>query len=195
MSTRAEKTAATRGRILQAARALVAEGNFHTASMETVAKRAGVTRVTLYRTFGSRQALLESLFWEMMAVARLDRIDAAHALPDVHDALREVLRANCEMFAALGASMPLAIDLARSDADMRAIMDATYYGRRPQAMGRLAGRMVRDGVAAEGWTKTRIADALMVLSSYESFETLVRRGHSPAQAAAVLYRMAGAFLI
>ena len=195
MSTRAEQTAATRGRILEAARALVAEGNFHTASMEALAERAGVTRVTVYRTFGSRQALLESLFWEMMAVARLDRIDAAHALPDVHDALAEVLRANCEMFAALGASMPLAIDLARSDADMRAIMDATYYGRRPTAMAKLAARMVRDGAAAPGWTKPRIADALVVLSSYESFETLVRRGHSPAKAAAVLYRMAGAFLV
>jgi len=47
---------ATKGR---AVRALVAEGAFDGASMEAVAARAGVTRVTLYRTFGSKRALLE----------------------------------------------------------------------------------------------------------------------------------------
>lgn len=195
MTTRVEKSAATRARILEAARTLVANGTFYASSMEALAERAGVTRVTLYRTFGTRQALLEAMFWEMTAAARLDRLDAAHALPDVHTALRQVLRAYCEMFDTLGESMPLALELARSDAAMREILDSTYYGRRPDAMGRLAARIVRDGAEVPGWTKQRIADALMVLSSYESFETLVvRRGRTPDKAANVLYEMAGAFL-
>jgi AcrR family transcriptional regulator len=197
VSKRAEKTASTRSRILAAAHELVREGGFYTASMEALAERAGVTRVTLYRTFGSRQAVIEGLFWEMLAAARLDRIDDAHQLPDVHDAVRGVLHAYSEMFDALGESMPLALELARSDANMRAIMDVTYQGgRRPDAMGRLAGRVVREGAAAPGWTRKRIADALMVLSSFEAYETLTRlRGHSPDKAAEFLYAMAGAFLV
>jgi AcrR family transcriptional regulator len=196
MSKRAAKTAATRGRILAAARDLVREGSFYAASMEQLAARAGVTRVTLYRTFGSRQAVVEGLFWEMLAAARLDRIDAAHQLPDVRQAVQGVLHAYAEMFDTLGESMPLALELARSDANMRSIMDVTYQGgRRPDAMARLAGRIVKEGVAADGWTRKQIADSLMVLSSYEAYETLTHlRGYSSTKAADFLVKMASVFL-
>ncbi len=195
MTTRAARTAATRARILEAVRALHSEGGFHDASMEAVAARAGVTRVTLYRTFGSKQALLEGLAWDLLAQARLDKVDAAHAHPDVRTAVRQVLRANCQMFAHLAEAMPLALELARSDADMRRFIDATYHGRRHRAMEALAARIVNEGAAAPGWTKNRIADALLVLSSHEAFQTLAeRRGHSVVRAADLLERLAGAFL-
>ncbi len=196
MSTRAEQAAVTRTRFLEAVRALRRDGAFHEASMESIAARAGVTRVTLYRTFGSKRDLLEALAWDSLAQARLDQVDAAHAHPDVRVALREVLRANCRMFAELGEMLPLAIELARSDPDMQAIVGATYHGRRHRAMERLAARIVREGVAAPGWTRGRIADALLLLTSYESFETLVNhRGRSVSAASDVLYRMAGAFVV
>ena len=195
MSTRAERSAATRARIVDAVRTLLGEGAFHHASMEAIAGRAGVSRVTLYRTFGSKQSLLEGLAWDTLAQARLDRVDAAHAHPDVRVAVRQVLRANCQMFAHLAEAMPLALELARSDADMRAVIEATYHGRRHRAMETLAGRVVTEGVAVPGWTKKQIADALLVLSSYEAFQTLVeRRGYTVDKAAESLYRLACAFL-
>src|SRR5207237_6301436 len=51
----------TRARILKAARALLVarRGAF---SIEAVARRARVTRVTVYQRFGSRSKLLEALF-------------------------------------------------------------------------------------------------------------------------------------
>jgi AcrR family transcriptional regulator len=195
MTTHAARTAATRARILDAVRVLLRDGGFHDASMEAIAARAGVTRVTLYRAFGSKHALLQGLAWDSLAHARLDRVDAAHAHPDVRVAVREVLRANAEMFSELAEAMPLALELARYDKDMRAIIDATFHGRRHDAMERLAGRVVREGAAAPGWTKSRIADALLVLTSYEPYETLVDRRHrSVADAADSLYGLAGAFL-
>ncbi len=196
MSARADRVAATRARILGAARALLTEGRFHEVSMETLATRAGVTRVTLYRTFGSKRDLLEGIFWDAVARARLDRVDAAHADRDVRAAVRHVLRANCEMFASLGDAMPLVLQLARGDADMGAIIDATYHGRRHRAMESLAARVVAEGAAAPGWTKKRIADALVVLSSHEAFETLTAHRHySPKTAADLLYSLASAFLV
>ena len=195
MTTRAERVASTRARILAAARHLLREGGFHESSMEALAARAGVTRVTLYRTFGSKRALLEGIFWELVAQARLDRVDAAHAHPDVRVAVRQVLRANCHMFADLADAMPLALELARHDPDMGAIMAATYHGRRHRAMEALATRIVQEGAAAPGWTKKRIADALLVLSSHESYETLaVHRGYSVDAAAASLFGLAQAFM-
>ena len=154
-----------------------------------------MTRVTLYRTFGSKQDLLEGLAWEALAEARLDQVDAAHAHPDVRVAVRNVLQANCRMFEQLAEAMPLALELARFDADMRAIIDATYHGRRHQAMERLAARVVREGAAAPEWTRSRIADALLVLTSYESYETLVDHRHrSVDRVGDILYRMASGFL-
>jgi AcrR family transcriptional regulator len=195
LSTRAEQSAATRTRILDAVRALHREGGFHDASMEAIAARAGVTRVTLYRTFGSKQALLEGVAWSLLADARLDEVDAAHRHPDARTAVRHVLRANCRMFANLAGALPLALELARSDPEMRSLVDATYHGRRHLAMEALAARLVEQGAASPGWTKKRIADALLVLSSHEAFETLVEhRGSSVDQAADSLFRLAGAFL-
>lgn len=196
MSKRADQTAATRKRILDTAHQLVREGKFYGASMEEIAERSGVTRVTLYRTFGTRQALIEGLFWEMLAAARLDLIDEAFAIDDVRASLRQVFRAYCNLFDELGESMPLSLELARSDASMREILGATYYGRRPVNMMGLAGRITRAGYAHAGWNKQRIADMLMVLTSYEVYDTLiVHRGYSHKRAADLLYDMCGAFLI
>lgn len=195
MTTRAEKAAATRRRILDEARVLLREGRFHDASMEALAAQAGVTRVTLYRTFGSKRDLLEAIAWDLLAGARLDLVDQAHAQPEVRDALRQVLRANCQMFASLAEAMPLALELARHDSDMQAIVDATYHGRRHRAMKTLANRIVNEGAAAPGWTARPIADALLVLSSLEPFQLLVEhRNYSTERAADFLYRLASGFL-
>ena len=193
--TRADRAAATRARILDTVRTLLGEGAFHDSSMEAIAARAGVTLVTLYLTFGSKQALLEGLAWHTLAQARLDRVDAAHAHPDVRTAIRHLFRANCQMFAQMAEAMPVALELARFDADMRAVVDATYHGRRHRSMEALAARVVKEGAAAPGWTKNRIADALVVLTSLECFESLVQhRGYSVDRAAAFLFRLAGGFL-
>ena len=195
MTTRAELAAATRTRILEAVRALLRDGEFHDASMEAIARRAGVTRVTLYRTLGSKRALLEGLALDALAHARLDLVDAAHAHADVREAVRQVLRTNSRMFADLADAMPVALELARYDTDMGSIIEATYHGRRHRAMERLAARIVAEGAAAPGWTAPRIADALLVLTSYEPFETLIaRRRRTVEQASKALYGLCGAFL-
>ena len=155
-----------------------------------------MTRVTLYRTFGSKQALLEGFVLHTLAGARLDLVDAAHAEPDVRTAVRRSSSRIARMFAYLGDAMPFALELARSDPDMRAFIDATYHGRRHRAMEVLAARVVAEGAAVSGWTKPRIADSLLVLSSHEAFHTLVEcRDRSVEQAAKDLYRLAAAFLV
>ena len=157
--------------------------------------RVGVSRVTVYRSFGSKQAILQALTWDELARARIDRVDAAHTNPDVRGAIRDVLRENCRMFAALGTSLPLSLELARHDQDVAALVDATYHGRRHTSMEALARRISKAGVRARGWTTRQVADAMLVLTSYEAFDTLTaRRGSSPDQAASTLYAMTSAFL-
>jgi AcrR family transcriptional regulator len=195
MAKRAEQVAATRQRILDAAREALADGTYHDATMEHLAVRAGVARITVYRAFGSKQALLQALTWDELARARLDLVDAAHANPDVRVAVCNVLLENCRMFTELGDSLPLSLELARHDDEVAALVDATYHGRRHRSMEKLARRVARNGLRAPGWTTKQVADALLVLTSFEAFETLTNRRRNSTRAAAdTLIALAGAFL-
>src|SRR5437773_11948715 len=58
----------TRARVLRAARELLtARAGAEPFSVEAVARRARVTRLTVYHQFGSRRGLLEALFDDMAA--------------------------------------------------------------------------------------------------------------------------------
>jgi AcrR family transcriptional regulator len=61
----AARLAETRASILDAARALVAEGGFAAVQMSEVARKAGVATGTLYRYFSSKEALCRELFREV----------------------------------------------------------------------------------------------------------------------------------
>jgi hypothetical protein len=52
----------------------------------------------------------------------------------------------------------------------------------------------RHGLRRAGWTTKQLADALLVLTSFEAFDTLTsQRGNSPLAAADTLFALAGAF--
>lgn len=52
---------ARREQLLDAAKAVVADGGFHAVSIEAVARRAGITRPIVYRHFGDLPGLLDAL--------------------------------------------------------------------------------------------------------------------------------------
>src|SRR5947209_19909198 len=89
-------TAQTRERIVAAAGKILgtAEG-IHDFSLETVAKAAGVTRLTVYNQFGSRRALLEAVFDEIARQGGLAGIAQAMAMPDPHAALDRLIEVFC----------------------------------------------------------------------------------------------------
>lgn len=195
MQARARQAAATRERIIDAARSLLLEGALHNATIDGLAARAGVGRATVYRVIGDKRAVVAALTWSELARAQLSKIDEAHALADPRQAVQEVLRENCRMFSELGDGLPLALELARHDPDVAAVVNATYHGRRHQSMDALALRLVDDGLARVGWAAPAIADALIGLTSFDVFEMLTaRRGHTPATAAAHLIALAAAFI-
>ena len=55
------RSEATRERIKTAVRELLAEGTFHTSTVEHVADRAGISRATLYQHFRSRLELIDAI--------------------------------------------------------------------------------------------------------------------------------------
>ncbi|MBV9279731.1 MAG: TetR/AcrR family transcriptional regulator [Chloroflexi bacterium] len=77
---RAEATEATRQRILAAARDQLVSGEDFT--IEAVADCAGVSRVTVYAQFGSRDALREAVYDHLAATGGLDATPSIFAEPD-----------------------------------------------------------------------------------------------------------------
>ena len=67
------RLAETRRGILDAARALVAEGGFAAAQVSEVARRAGIATGTIYRYFSSKEELCRQIFREVSA-QEMDRL-------------------------------------------------------------------------------------------------------------------------
>lgn len=195
LGKRAEDAGETRRRILEAGRDLITEAGFHPVSVDEVAARADVGRASVYRHFGSKRELLEAVAWDVIGSAPLERLDAARLLPDVGEALAEFLRENCRFFAEIGRGLRATLNAATDEPEVAHIVDVTYFGRRVRSLEQLAGRLADEGALAEGWTRDRVVETLMILTGLEAFEVLTdRRGHSPDEVAATLIAMTDAFV-
>src|SRR5204862_8289391 len=82
---------ATRERIKGAVRELLAEGTFHTSTVEHVADRAGVARATLYQHFRSRLELVDAICETFDANPALLQLRDTVALPDADTAVAETI--------------------------------------------------------------------------------------------------------
>ena len=195
LGQRAETMERNRRRILEAAYDLIAEAGFHPVSVDSVAERAGVTRVTVYRHFGSKRGLLEAVSAHRMNQAQLARLDRARAHPNVVQALRGFLRESSRLMSEIGDTLRTSLEVARHEPEVAHILDLGYYGRRKDSLEELATRLRDENALALGWTPRRVVDALMILTSLDAFETLTQRqGYSVRRVADFLFDMTTGFL-
>ena len=95
-SVRAAATAEKRDRIIAAAtKVLRADAGIASFSLDTVAKTAGVTRLTVYNQFGSRRGLLEAVFDDIARRGGLHQIADAMAIADPRAALQRLVEIFC----------------------------------------------------------------------------------------------------
>lgn len=161
---------ATRRRILEAARELVAAGA--RPSVGAVARKAGVSRITVYNRFGSRAGLME----------RLAEPEAAAALVDAppREQLRRLVVDSCHRWAADPAlfrhlESPLAGDggVERS----------------------LAERLAAAEELRPGCSIREAQDVIATLTSFAVFDRLFHDGRrAPGAVADILVRLAGGIL-
>jgi AcrR family transcriptional regulator len=131
--------ARNRERLLQAAKAVFSVGG-PDASLEMVAKRAGVGIGTLYRHFPTREALFEAVY--RREVQQLsDLADQLKSEADPLEALRRWLRSNVE-FVATKKGMMAALELAvHGSSDLY----AHTFDRLTRAVGCLLDRAIAAG--------------------------------------------------
>lgn len=194
LGKRAEDAAATRQRILDAGWDEIELAGYRPASVEAIASRAGVTRVTVYRHFASRGALFEAIAWEQVGHARLDRLDAARSHPDVVEGTRLFLRENCALFNQVGPILRAMLEVEREEPEIAAVLAITYRGRRLDSLRQLSERIAASGHLAEGWTVGDVYDALTVITGIEAFEALMRDHDRTADdVGEALFRLTRAF--
>ncbi|MFO1058879.1 MAG: helix-turn-helix domain-containing protein [Dongiaceae bacterium] len=128
-----------RERVLEAAKAVLGAGGPE-ASLEAVARRAGVGIGTLYRHFPTREALFEAVY--RREVQQLSELaEQLKAEPDPVEALRRWLRSNVE-FVATKKGMAAALALAvQGSSELRAHASE----RLTQAIGALLDRAAAAG--------------------------------------------------
>jgi AcrR family transcriptional regulator len=128
-----------RERVLQAAKAVFSAGG-PDASLEAVARRAGVGIGTLYRHFPTREALFEAVYRrEVQQLSELAEALKSEARP--LDALRRWLRSNVE-FVATKKGMSAALALAVHGSSE---LSAFTFDRLTKAVGALLDRAVAAG--------------------------------------------------
>lgn len=93
-SLRAEHTALTRERLMQAAIDVIVDGGADELSLREVARAAGVSAPTAYRHFATKEALLDAMVafidQRMLIPAKIDSIeDFIGALPTIHQSFAD----------------------------------------------------------------------------------------------------------
>ena len=171
MSTRLE---ATRERILEAARELLATRGYNGAGVEEIARAAGITRQAIYlHHFASKAELLVAL------LDHVDRVEGVAALfapiqkaKTGAEALRRLVSAVADLWPRVG-DLARVLDGARSTDQAAELAWESRAQLRRRGVEGLMDRLKRERVLARGWTVPTATDLALGLLSAPLHRMLV----------------------
>jgi len=194
LGQRQATTEQTRARILTAARELLtAADGFSGFSIDAVARKADVARMTVYHQFGSKIGLLEALSDSLAAYGGMEHLANAFRRPEPLDALDEFIT----VFSGFWNSDRLVTRrlraLAALDPDFEQVVRARDERRR-QGLRVIIGRFVEKYGRPAPEAFDEMVDVLYTLLSFESFDTLAGPTHSIEEVTPVVRQLAHAAL-
>jgi AcrR family transcriptional regulator len=168
-SLRAAAAAERRDRVIAAAARLLREQNFAAFSLDSVAKAAGVTRLTVYNQFGSRRGLLEVLFDDLAEKGGLGHIPEAMTMANPRKALERLITIFCKFWGGDPAVGRLN-EAAAVDPEFGEAIEARNERRR-KAIRALIDRM-RAGKRINARVCRDVVDLIFGLTGYAMFKVL-----------------------
>jgi len=162
----------TRARLLKAARSMLAAPDG--ISLDAVAKKAGVTRLTVYNQFGSRRALLEAVFDDMAERGGLHRIREAMAKTDPQAALQQIVLIFCDFWSVHRGALWRLHAASATDPEFEESLRARNQRRR-HLLSVLVDRMIEGG-AKRPEVVIELIDVLFALTSVGFFWELTAGG-------------------
>ena len=196
MSPRAYKSprrdaaaSATRERIVAAAAAILgAADGIRKFSLDAVAKKAGVTRLTVYNQFGSRRVLMEAVFDERAERGGLFRIVEAMQDPDPQAALLRIIGIFCDFWSSDPGTMRLLHAAGASDAEFAESVHERNERRR-SVLSAIVRRFAA-GRAPPPKALGNLVDVLFALTSFAFFGQLTAGKRSAEAARRMIEEMA-----
>lgn len=184
----------TRARVVAAARALLAAPDgFSGFTVDAVAGRAGVARMTVYNQFGSKMGLLEALFDDLAARGLVGRLRAAFGRPEPREALAELIAAFGGFWQADRVVIRRIRGLAVIDGDVDRAVRARDERRR-EALRTIIGRFAEKYHLPSPAAQDEVINVLHTLTSFETFDNLAGASHSPEDVVPLVCRLARAVL-
>jgi AcrR family transcriptional regulator len=193
---RAEAADETRRRILDALYERLREAPTRPISVDEVARRAHVSRSTVYAIFGSRSGLFEALTDRLLVGAGYDRLMEAVSHPDARETLRGGLEGGAQMFSAHRDVLRVLRAMAALDPEGPGRTLARGEANRAAGMARLGKRLAEQGYLRPGVSAERAAHVVWLLASFEAYDLLATdRGLSTEEAVAILVETAESALL
>jgi AcrR family transcriptional regulator len=186
MERRREHADQNRHRIVNAARELLAsrEGSARF-SLEEVARRAGVARMTVYYQFGSLRGLLEGLCDSLAIAGGMNQLGDAFRRADALEAMDQFIEvftgfweSDREVLRGLGA-------LAVLDPEFALVLEERYGWRR-KGVRVLLDRLAKQTRRPRPREMEDAADLLYMLTSFSTYDTLAGPQRSRDQVTALL---------
>lgn len=190
MEKRQAAAGETRARILEAARQLLSAEAKTDLSLEAIARRADVSRLTIYYQFDSRAGLLEALYDYLAQRGNMQRMPEVFREPDPSAAMDKVIA----IFAGFWASDATAIrrlrGMAALDPEIARGIQARDLRRRHIFQEILKRMAARGGKALSEEELNSRADVLAMLTGFAAYDSLSRAGHGQEEIVAMLVRLA-----
>jgi AcrR family transcriptional regulator len=160
-------------RILDAAERLIEDGKFHSATVETLAEEAGISRATVFNRFGSKLGVLEALVQRCFFGPEMRAIKEALEMEDPVSALEAVIEPSCALWEARGFIVEQLYAIVVLEPGAAALIDEIEADQRSDLQA-LTRRLIRAGRLRPGFGEARAVAMLHVLTSLESFLRLRR---------------------
>lgn len=195
---RRQAAEATRERIVAAAHSLLADpAGVSAFTVEAVATRAGVARMTVYNQFGSKAAVLEALFnWLAVrgGIHGPEGLEKALGEPDPLQGLRMMFQVMARYYSADRTVKRRVHALAALQPDVGQALALREERRRP----RIRTLLERIAAAHTPWTPARrdeLEQLLFAMTSFESFDVLAGPHRSFTEVAPLLGKSACAIVL
>ena len=189
LGRRQEAVDRTKSRVLAAARKFLTSSEAaHGFSIDAIARRAGVTRATVYHGFNSKTGLLGELYDSLATDAALgERIGLAFRAVGLTAALRRIVSAYCRLWATNRSLIRRLHALADVDAGFSRV-DRSEWRR--AALTALLAQHSGERAPNTARRHRELIDTLHMLTSFESYDALARRGRSDATVARLIAELA-----
>jgi AcrR family transcriptional regulator len=182
LGKRAAATEATRRGIIAAARDLLATQQWEHFTVEAVANRAGVTRVTVYNQVRSKRGLLDAVLTDLTERARMDQLlsDTQHL--NATDACAAIVRQTCRFWHTERDVLRPVFGLAGVDQDVAAALAQRERWRQDQ-LQHLLGRLAAEATPTATFAPSDVLATALAITSFATYDRLGALADNPERAA------------